>query len=414
MSVFVLCSVLFIGLVNSASAQDAPDEAPKAEAPMNEAAPAPKAEMSAPYNGLVLTLNDQWSLKFSGQLNTYFVANMQEGKDAIFGVQNGLLPASLNVSPMFKASSAVTISGNFGLYLGIPASGVDNSKSNVALDFSAVDIRSLSFSIATPGGTFFLGRDFGQFGLDAILNDISLLGVGGNYSFANPQHTTLGGIGYGYIYADRLVQINYTTPTFGNTSVTVGIYDAINDFGATSIATGIIGWHAKAKTDQKFGENVGLYISATFLAQYRSVLSGMAIGWDAFLKFNVYGFSLIGYIYGGDGIGDVGLMVGGTKTNGSGKVVAASSLGYYGQLSYTIKMAMPLTIGVFYGASTIDQGTGGKSDVKASTRITGSVALAVLPYLILRAEFTNQSEQKTLPAAAPKANIVNVGATFAF
>ena len=61
-------------------------------------------------------------------------------------------------------------------------------------------------------GTVKMGRDIGLFGKDAILDDMTLLGVGtaaaGN---AAPSNTSLGRIGIGYIYTDWEPQITYTT-----------------------------------------------------------------------------------------------------------------------------------------------------------------------------------------------------------
>jgi len=59
-----------------------------------------------------------------------------------------------------------------------------------------------------------LGRDIGIFGKDAILDDMTLLGVGtaGPTNVA-PSNTSLGRIGIGYIYTDWEPQITYTTPT---------------------------------------------------------------------------------------------------------------------------------------------------------------------------------------------------------
>ena len=45
------------------------------------------------------------------------------------------------------------------------------------------------------------GRNIGLFGADAILNDMTLLGVGaGNGSYAAPADTSLGSIGSAYTY----------------------------------------------------------------------------------------------------------------------------------------------------------------------------------------------------------------------
>ena len=67
-----------------------------------------------------------------------------------------------------------------------------------------------------------LGKDLGIFAADAILNDMTLLGVGWCVYTLVSQHT-LGGIGTGYIYAAWKGQIAYTTPNMNGFQATVGI-----------------------------------------------------------------------------------------------------------------------------------------------------------------------------------------------
>jgi hypothetical protein len=51
-------------------------------------------------------------------------------------------------------------------------------------------------------GTIKLGKDLGIYASDAILNDMTLLGVGGGAGNSGAAgNTTLGGIGTGYQYA---------------------------------------------------------------------------------------------------------------------------------------------------------------------------------------------------------------------
>ncbi|MFX9089491.1 hypothetical protein ABTN55_20450, partial [Acinetobacter baumannii] len=71
------------------------------------------------------------------------------------------------------------------------------------------------------------GRNIGLFQADAILNDMTLLGVGAGGSNASPTNTSLGSIGFGYIYTDWLAQINYTTPDLNGAKITIGIFDPI-------------------------------------------------------------------------------------------------------------------------------------------------------------------------------------------
>ena len=49
-------------------------------------------------------------------------------------------------------------------------------------------------------GTFKLGRDYGVFGANAILNDMTLLGAGAPTQATQRGRVTLGHIGAGYTY----------------------------------------------------------------------------------------------------------------------------------------------------------------------------------------------------------------------
>ena len=63
----------------------------------------------------------------------------------------------------------------------------------------------------------------GIFGSTAILNDMTLLGVGSMVVFTAWYTTTLGRIGTGYVYADWIGQIAYTTPNMNGFQATLGI-----------------------------------------------------------------------------------------------------------------------------------------------------------------------------------------------
>jgi predicted porin len=92
---------------------------------------------------------------------------------------------------------------------------------------STVDARTsyLSFGNANMG-TFKFGRDIGLFQSNAILNDMTLIGVGGGAAGARNVNTTLGGIGAGYIYAEFQPQITYTSPKIGGgLTLSAGVFD---------------------------------------------------------------------------------------------------------------------------------------------------------------------------------------------
>jgi len=83
-------------------------------------------------------------------------------------------------------------------------------------------------------GSVKIGKDLGIFASDAILNDMTLLGVGSAAGILAGNTTTLGRIGTGFIYADWKAQLAYTTPNFNGFQLTAGITQAFNQIAVTS------------------------------------------------------------------------------------------------------------------------------------------------------------------------------------
>jgi predicted porin len=129
----------------------------------------------------------------------------------------------------------------------------DNSKqlqstsTNGGLGYSSLNIRQSYLSFGDKSwGSFKLGRDLGVFGSDAILSDMTLLGVGSGAGGAGSS--TLGRIGSGYIYADWLAQIAYTTPNFSGFEATAAVTEATGQFDNSNLG-------AEGKASYSFAAN---------------------------------------------------------------------------------------------------------------------------------------------------------------
>ncbi len=68
-----------------------------------------------------------------------------------------------------------------------------------------------------------MGKDIGIFAKNAILSDMTLLGVGGIQSPRSGGNFTGGGIGTGYLYPAWKGQVSYTSPNFNGFQFTAGI-----------------------------------------------------------------------------------------------------------------------------------------------------------------------------------------------
>ena len=136
---------------------------------------------------------------------------------------------------MFSASSRQAdydVNVTIGFYPGInssAAAGVNGAGLPAALQTPGIDARQAFFTFGDVSwGTVKIGRDIGLFGKDAILDDMTLLGMGTAAGNAAPGNTSLGRIGVGYIYTDWEPQITYTTPTWSGFSASAGVFQPLD------------------------------------------------------------------------------------------------------------------------------------------------------------------------------------------
>ncbi|HEX4151357.1 MAG TPA: hypothetical protein VHY75_04015 [Steroidobacteraceae bacterium] len=325
-----------------------------------------------------------WKLDFTGNINAFYVSASCDHSDnaAVTGglactgdnatsVRNGLLPTAF----VFTASTRqdnLDISATIGLYPGInssAAAGVNGAGLPAALQTPGIDARQefLTFGDAS-WGTVKMGRDIGIFGKDAILDDMTLLGVGTASSNVAPSNTSLGRIGLGYIYTDWMPQITFTTANYYGFSGSVGAFTPLDDGNYTShnspqiqagasytwgdpksdLITGKV-WvdgvtqQAKAPTTCATGST--FCVPNNIAAGIQNSTRGSGV--DAGVKIDVAGFEGVLYGYYGKGIGTTGLFVLATSAAGNER----KSNGGYIQGTYKIDR---LKVGLSYGISTLE------------------------------------------------------------
>jgi predicted porin len=326
-----------------------------------------------------------WKLDFSGNINAFYVnADCDHGpssETAVTGglactgdnatsVRNGLLPAAF----VFTASTRqdnIDISATIGLYPGInssAAAGVNGAGLAAALQTPGIDARQefLTFGDASWGKVK-MGRDIGLFGQDAILDDMTLLGVGSSGGNLAPGNTSLGRIGLGYIYTDWIPQITYTTPNLMGFTASVGAFTPLDDGPYTvhaspqwqaqaayswgdpksSPVTGkvwvdLVTQQAKAPTSCSL--TVTVCIASNDAAGIPNLVHGTAV--DGGVKVDVAGFEGVVYGYYGKGVGTTGLYILAVSAGGNER----TSDGGYAQLTYKIDR---LKLGVSWGISEL-------------------------------------------------------------
>jgi predicted porin len=221
-------------------------------------------------------------------------------------------------------------------------------------------------------GSVKIGRDLGIFASDAILSDMTLLGVGAPTSSGT---TTLGRIGTGYIYADWKSQISYTTPNFNGFQATAGITQAFNATGNNSAYTGTTfaaggaspAYEGKASysfaanevTGKVWVSGIAQRIDARGLALQME--DSIAYGGDIGANISAAGFGLTGYYYGGQGLGTTGFLLNSGYVSGN-KAYLRDSDGGYVQATYVLPTKTK--VGVSWGISNLD-----KANTEASSNV---------------------------------------------
>src|SRR6266436_3902453 len=181
-----------------------------------------------------------WDLSFSGNVNGFATWNTCDTKSvAVNGglacnrpspdsskeaaVESGLLPSALVFSAKSR-QSGLDIGVTIGFYPGITSSSTGKS----GIGRSNIDARQNFLTFGDKSwGTVKVGRDIGIFASDAILSDMTLLGVGSGGAFLG-GNTTLGRIGVGYIYTDWIPQISYSSPKYGGLQYSAGVFQGVD------------------------------------------------------------------------------------------------------------------------------------------------------------------------------------------
>jgi hypothetical protein len=210
-----------------------------------------------------------------------------------------------------------------------------------------------------------MGRDIGLFGKDAILDDMTLLGVGtASGNNVAPSNTSLGRIGLGYIYTDWEPQITYTTASFGGVSGSVGVFQPLDTTSGTlqytahnspQVQAGAAYAWGDPKTDAMTGKiwidivNQRLKLNSTAVAGATAAGASTSFdGWgvDGGIKFDYAAFEAVLYGYSGKGIGTTGLFILATSDSGDTR----KSDGGYVQATYKFDK---LKLGLSYGISDL-------------------------------------------------------------
>ena len=338
------------------------------------------AAASSANAGISIPAGD-WTLDIGGVVNAFYTNVKATNGPSASNIGTGLLPNVLAVSVSTRQNDL-----DVTFVIAIDPGGYTNTGLGTALGQGAQENRQAFFTFGDKSwGTVKIGKDLGVFASDAILNDMTLLGVGdgGKGIGGSNATTTLGGIGGGYIYADWKEQIAYTTPNMNGFSATVAVTQAYNAVSASGWNNTTVG--TPSATTVALGQAAGAYSASTggsepafegkisydfaadaakghvwasgysqkiqnILVQGSTTSAGSTTAnvADIGATVNVAGFGLTGYYYSGSGVGSLSMLNSGLSQTGKKR----DSSGGYVQATYALPTATK--IGVAYGESKLD------------------------------------------------------------
>jgi len=365
------------------------------------------AAASSANAGISIPAGD-WTLDIGGVVNAYYSYNKGEssannasaatgaltfsenaaGEDAQTTITTGLLPNYLSVSGKTRQND---------LDVGFTISIQPGASTKTSLNSAGQENRQafLTFGDAS-WGSIKLGRDLGIFASAAILNDMTLLGVGGAGQNRSST-TTLGGIGSGYLYADWKAQVSYTSPNWNGFSFQVGVMQPWDVTGSAVSNTSTSKPGFEGQVTYEWAGDVGGKVWAGAIYQKIEDIGATgqfgdetARGFDIGATVNVAGFGLTGYYYDGKGLGTTGFLANALSADGKRR----DSDGGYVQATYTIPGA-GTKLGLAYGVSNLDDNAAdaGLNLVDSNERWTVGAYHPLTKHLNLVAEYNRMSSE---------------------
>ena len=375
--------------------------------------------------GITIPAGD-WTIDIGGNVNAYYTNTRYDGvldndlegapgSDDSNTISTGLLPAALGIGGKTRQND-LDIAFQFTFFTGVDSTD-GNGSANVfganGAGGNSLNIRQAFMTFGDASwGSIKMGRDLGLFGSDAILSDMTLLGVG--TGAGGNGNSTLGRIGSGYLYADWVGQIQYSSPNWNGFSFAVAARQPWgnsdnNDLGfdgkasyewAGDVAGKVWVGFLSQKTQTAAVDAVEGYCVRNIETDFRNevtqtglfgadagtcgtggwtqisgnaavdAVSERASAWEIGGKVSMGGLGLVAYYYDGKGMGapvvaSANLPISGLQINSADLDVD----GGYVQATYVLPFGTKL--GASWGRSQIEA-NGGGSDFENESWIVGA------------------------------------------
>lgn len=318
---------------------------------------------SAAEAQLTMQMSNGWSFTFAGNVNAFLVYE-KEDEDGTTAAPGGIVGTSADgasrirtgLLPAFAVFDAKGKEGetDVGVHFGFAPQiqcGTGNSVNGQLHDcFGAqIDMRQVYLTVGGSWGQILAGRELGLFGRQNILTDQTLFGVGATGGQLGGG-TTLGRIGFGYIYPQFKAQMTYSTVAGRPFQFSIGLFDPAQNDPYTSIEVPRVEAEGVWSSGNTKVWGGGLFQTNKSAADERASAYGLSGG----VRLGSDMFSLTGSGYWGKGLGTTLLFLNGasgtTGTGGSDDL--RDSYGGIGQITFTPANSK-VTVGGSWGISIL-------------------------------------------------------------
>jgi len=336
--------------------------------------------------GIIIPAGD-WTLDINGNVNAFAIMTDSgkigagstvtgglasgedaDGEDKSYALNTGLLPAWLGFTGTTRQNDL-----DVSFTISFQPNVSDNSTLGMGDQNTPLNRQAFVTFGDKSWGSVKLGKDLGIFAGQAILHDMTLLGVGAGGSRSGGA-TTYGGIGTGYIYPAWRGQIAYTTPNMNGFQATIAITNP--DQGQTAAGgttngnynqdrfgvegqvsydwTGDVAgkvWASFADYDRNYHPDGTTGASGTGMDSYNTRV------FDLGVNIKTGNLDVVAYYFNGEGAGSTLNLLG-----SEGALWAANNVkerdndGGYVQATYVIPTGTKL--GVAYGVNNLDRASG--------------------------------------------------------
>ena len=415
------------------------------------------AGLATPAGAVVVVGGDNgWEVSFDGNVNAFYTVGdydkgyvTEAGDKTSSRVHSGFLPAFFSFNVKSPTIDGMTGSARISFAPTIQTGGAktqfSSQSGNVGpipgIGGATIDTREVVANLSGAFGEVSFGRTLSLFGRNAILNDMTLFGVGfapGGDSFGS---VTFGRVGHGYTYPDFAARFQYTTPVVNGFQIAFGVYDPSTIQGVTAYGTAGVGggslldenhtprFEGEASYSTAFtGGNFKAWVDALW-QDTNSSCSGVAVAtggqtvncgdvnthaWGVGTKIGYMGFEFVGYYHDNEGLGlTAQFNQNAVWFDASGNIRERKGDGYYLQGMYSF--SGKTKVGISYGEGNLDaiDVTGSAANL-IGTHVerqlwTVGVYHDVSSWLRLIAEYNRGELNTHTPGPNPGANTFSVG-----